>query len=74
MQADLVASIADLVDKGTITGIADVRDESDRSGMRIVVEARRGSTPEVTLASRHARPLGGNDFVCIDIWLSAWVA
>lgn len=46
-QADLVANIAELVDKGTITGIADVRDESDRSGMRIVVEARRGSATEV---------------------------
>jgi hypothetical protein len=50
LQADLVANIADLVDKGVITGVADVRDESDRTGMRIVVEARSGSASEVTQA------------------------
>lgn len=53
VQADLVANIADLVDKGTITGVSDVRDESDRTGMRIVVEARRGSAPEVMLQARN---------------------
>jgi hypothetical protein len=46
-QADLVANIADLVNRGVIAGIADVRDESDRTGMRVVVEARTGSAPEV---------------------------
>lgn len=46
-----MANIAELVDRGTITGVADVRDESDRSGMRVVVEARRGSAPEVCVLS-----------------------
>jgi hypothetical protein len=50
-QADLVANIADLVNRGVIAGIADVRDESDRTGMRVVVEARTGSAPEVPLLS-----------------------
>lgn len=55
LQADLVANIADLVDKGTITGVADVRDESDRTGMRIVVEARRGSATEVSRGEADAK-------------------
>ena len=50
-QADLVANIADLVNRGVIAGIADVRDESDRTGMRVVAEARTGSAPEVPLLS-----------------------
>ena len=34
--------IARLVDEGKITGVSDIRDESDRSGMRVVVELKRG--------------------------------
>eukprot|EP00891_Asterochloris_glomerata_P009690 jgi/Astpho2/9690/Aster-03682 len=48
-KADLVESIARLVDAGTLTGISDVRDESDREGMRIVVEVRRTTGPDVVL-------------------------
>eukprot|EP00208_Stichococcus_sp_RCC1054_P004249 CAMPEP_0206139348 /NCGR_PEP_ID=MMETSP1473-20131121/5552_1 /ASSEMBLY_ACC=CAM_ASM_001109 /TAXON_ID=1461547 /ORGANISM="Stichococcus sp, Strain RCC1054" /LENGTH=919 /DNA_ID=CAMNT_0053533103 /DNA_START=196 /DNA_END=2955 /DNA_ORIENTATION=- len=48
-KADLVVSIAELVDKSVITGVSDVRDESDRTGMRIVIEPKRGSSPEVIL-------------------------
>lgn len=46
-QSDLVVAIAELVDKGTITGVSDVRDESDRTGMRVVVETKKGASPEV---------------------------
>jgi DNA gyrase/topoisomerase IV subunit A len=41
-QAALVEQIAKLVDEGKITGISDIRDESDRDGMRVVVELKRG--------------------------------
>ena len=36
---------------GVLAGISDVRDESDRDGMRVVVEVKRGSSPEVTVQS-----------------------
>ena len=45
----LLEKIAGLVRDRTIEGIADIRDESDRSGMRIVIELRRGEVPEVVL-------------------------
>ena len=45
----LLEKIADLVREKAIEGIADLRDESDRDGMRIVIELRRGEVPEVVL-------------------------
>lgn len=42
LQAALVEQIARLVDAGTLSGVSDVRDESDRDGMRVVVELKRG--------------------------------
>ena len=45
----LLEKIAALVRDKTIEGIADIRDESDRTGMRIVIELRRGEVPEVVL-------------------------
>ena len=45
----LIESIADLVRDKTIEGISDLRDESDRDGMRIVIELKRGEVPEVVL-------------------------
>jgi DNA gyrase subunit A len=45
----LLESIADLVNSKKIEGIADIRDESDREGMRIVIEIRKGEFPEVIL-------------------------
>src|SRR5439155_4489758 len=48
-KAKLVERIADLVREKTIEGISDLRDESDRDGMRIVVELKRGEVPEVIL-------------------------
>ncbi len=45
----LLEKIADLVREKVIEGIADLRDESDRHGMRIVIELRRGEVPEVVL-------------------------
>ncbi len=55
-QSDLVRSIAELVDKGVITGVSDVRDESDRTGMRVVVEAKRDSFPQARIPAAHPCP------------------
>ncbi len=48
-KADLVASIADLVKEGKVTGISNVNDESGRQGMRIVVDVRRDANANVLL-------------------------
>ncbi len=48
-KAKLIERIAELVREKTIEGIADLRDESDREGMRIVIELKRGEVPEVIL-------------------------
>src|SRR5690625_7266502 len=41
--------IAELVQEKKIEGIADIRDESDKDGMRLAIELRRGDVPEVLL-------------------------
>jgi len=46
---NLLERIAELVRDKTIEGISDLRDESDRDGMRIVIELKRGEVPEVIL-------------------------
>ena len=48
-KAKLIERIADLVREKVIEGISDLRDESDRDGMRIVIELKRGEMPEVIL-------------------------
>ncbi len=46
----LLERIADLVRDGKIEGVGDLRDESDRTGMRIVIELTRGADPKAVLA------------------------
>src|ERR687891_625268 len=41
----LITKIADLVREKKVTGVSDLRDESDRSGMRLVIELKRGGDP-----------------------------
>jgi len=48
-KAKLIESIANLVHEKTITGISDIRDDSDKEGLRIVIELKRGEIPEVIL-------------------------
>src|SRR5476651_125154 len=48
-KAKVIERIADLVREKIIEGISDLRDESDRDGMRVVIELKRGETPEVVL-------------------------
>jgi len=45
----LIKRIAELVNDKTIDEIGDIRDESDRDGMRIVIELKRGAQPEIVL-------------------------
>jgi len=48
-KARLLENIADLVNNKKIEGIADIRDESDREGIRVVIEVKRGELPEIIL-------------------------
>jgi len=48
-KAKLIERMAELVRDKVIEGISDLRDESDREGMRIVIELKRGEVPEVIL-------------------------
>ena len=48
-KARLIENIADLVKDKRISGISDLRDESDREGMRIVIELKRDANPNVVL-------------------------
>jgi len=48
-KARLLERMADLVNEKRILGISDLRDESDRQGMRIVIELKRDAVPEVVL-------------------------
>jgi DNA gyrase subunit A len=48
-KAELVAKIADLVKDKKIVGIADLRDESDKDGMRVVVDLKRDAKPKAVL-------------------------
>lgn len=48
-KADMIKKTADLVDEKKLDGIADIRDESDRNGMRIVYVCKRDAVPNVVL-------------------------
>jgi len=48
-KSKLIENMADLVKNKKIDGISDIRDESDREGMRIVIELKRDANPNVTL-------------------------
>jgi len=48
-KAEMIKKTADLVNEGKLDGISDIRDESDRNGMRIVYELKRDAIPNVVL-------------------------
>ena len=48
-KARLVEQVASLVNDKKIDGISDIRDESDRDGLRVVIELKRGEQPEIVL-------------------------
>ncbi|KAL3623290.1 hypothetical protein CASFOL_032106 [Castilleja foliolosa] len=63
-KASLVVKIADLVENKTLEGISDIRDESDRSGMRIVIELKRGSDPSIVLNNLYRLTALQSTFSC----------
>src|SRR6056297_1838205 len=48
-KAKLIEEIAELVNKGKISSVSDLRDESDKKGIRIVIELKSNADPELTL-------------------------
>lgn len=56
-KAVVIEEIASMVEKGTLAGISDIQDESDRNGLRITIEVKRGSDPHVVLNNlfKHSR-------------------
>ena len=48
-KANLLSRIGELVREKKLEGISDLRDESDRTGMRVVIELKRGEVPEIVL-------------------------
>ena len=48
-KGSLLEKIADMVREGKVAGISDLRDESDRDGMRIVIELKKDANPKVVL-------------------------
>ncbi|NJM68927.1 MAG: DNA topoisomerase (ATP-hydrolyzing) subunit A [Scytonema sp. RU_4_4] len=60
-KAALIEKIAEMVNEKRIEGIADIRDESDRDGMRIVIELKRDAYPRVVLNNLYKQtPLQAN--------------
>ncbi|WP_434458530.1 DNA gyrase subunit A [Stutzerimonas urumqiensis] len=54
-KARLIEKIAELVKEKKLEGITELRDESDKDGMRVVIELRRGEVPEVILNNLYAQ-------------------
>ncbi|WP_119343377.1 DNA gyrase subunit A [Facilibium subflavum] len=54
-KAKLIEKIAELVKDKKIEGISELRDESDKDGMRIVIDVKRGEVPEVLLNNLYAQ-------------------
>ncbi|UTW14145.1 DNA gyrase subunit A [Marinobacterium rhizophilum] len=54
-KARLIEKIADLVKEKRLEGISELRDESDKDGMRIVIELRRGEVPDVVVNNLFAQ-------------------
>ncbi len=64
-KAGWIEKLAEQVNEGKIGGIADIRDESDREGMRIVVELRRDANAETVLADLQRRTALQSNFGAI---------
>ena len=64
-KAGWIEKLAESVNDGKIGGIADIRDESDREGMRVVVELRRDADPAKVLADLQRRTALQSNFGAI---------
>ncbi|GKA60213.1 DNA gyrase subunit A, chloroplastic/mitochondrial, partial [Tanacetum coccineum] len=63
-KSSLVMKIAELIQNKTLDGISDIRDESDRSGMRIVIELQRGYDPSIVLNNLYRFTALQSSFSC----------
>ncbi|WRX11942.1 DNA topoisomerase [Theobroma cacao] len=63
-KSSLVEKIAELVENKSLEGISDIRDESDRSGMRVVIELKRGSDPSIVLNNLYRLTALQSSFSC----------
>ena len=61
-KASMIEKIAELVNQGKIEGISDLRDESDRDGIRVVVELRRDVNPQKILNALYRQTALQNNF------------
>jgi DNA gyrase subunit A len=68
-KAALIEKIANLVRGGVIEGISDLRDESDREGMRIVIVLKKEAFPQVVLNKLYTHTLMQNTFGVINLAL-----
>lgn len=68
-KARLIEKIADLIKDKRIDGISDIRDESSREGMRIVIELKRDANPQITLNQLYKHTQMQDNFSCIMIAL-----
>ena len=68
-KGDMIKKTADLVNDEKITGISDIRDESDRNGMRIVYELKRDCIPNVVLNKLFKYTALQTSFSCNNICL-----
>ncbi|GAB4836194.1 hypothetical protein Ancab_001108 [Ancistrocladus abbreviatus] len=63
-KATLVEKIAEHVENKSLEGISDIRDESDRTGMRVVIELKRGSEPSIVLNNLYRLTALQSSFNC----------
>ena len=54
-KAGWIEKLAELVNLGKIEGISDIRDESDRDGMRILIELKKDSNPEIVISNLYKK-------------------
>ncbi len=54
-KAGWIEKLAELVNTGKIEGISDIRDESDRDGMRVVIELKKDSNPEIIISNLYKK-------------------
>nr|WP_307910599.1 DNA gyrase subunit A [Mycoplasmopsis bovis] len=68
----IIEKIAQLMKDKTIDGIADLRDESNRNGIRIIIDIKKGEVPEIILNKLYRQtPLQSNynvNFVALSRW------
>ncbi|OMP01983.1 hypothetical protein CCACVL1_02953, partial [Corchorus capsularis] len=63
-KSSLVEKIAELVESKSLEGISDIRDESDRTGMRVVIELKRGADPSIVLNNLYRLSALQSSFSC----------